>query len=407
MVSPSGQPNKDPRLRLSLGGLLKYKMVAAQSIFVICLVLFSPTWGYAISFTGSTELTSNDLDTDYFTLGLYSDSSCETEATNILTSSDIEYTFSSGTCTISTISIGASSLYLKINGTYHNAIDSYSISASATCTIGEVSASSVLIDLTIGGSDEIITNTPGSTMTLSEGIYTVGLDVINIEATGLDSEPSSMTLSISITAENIGYGVCSKSQSKTITATGDAVIIDTDTTDSSIERANAGNNDFFSDDPPYEFKSSVEEHTPNGQPIYMVEIAATDNPVGGVAVDGNVDFRLSIPAGVKFTIRCTCPGGGNGSKLQLDLTIDGVTKWSRFNYSSTHITGYIFNNNSLGNFAPTIYFEDANPTQVTRDLNDQNYWMSGSVIEIHIYDWNNRNDIPDNMKLDVIFWPTE
>ena len=391
----------------------KHRLSVFSVFAVLCATLFiMPSTGYALTYTAHSHVAFNELCTDYFTIGLYADEDCTIQTTSFLTTSDIFYTLSNGVCTITTISIGNDSMYLKIDNTNHtesNPVSGgpYLITATASCNISGVSASETLIDVIIGDEGLVRTNTVGSEIRLNAGVYKIDLDVVSIQASGLDSSPSNMEITLSINAENTSISNYLKTQTKSIVATSDVIIIDTDTTDQTIQQVNIGNPSFDSEDPDYEFQDSVQEYTSSGQDIYVVQISAVDNPNHGISDDGDVNLRVVIPSNVLFCIRCHTDTGGNGSRLQVNITIDGVTKWCRFIYSNSFSSGYIFNNNSSNTFSPTLYASTSYPTLIERDLNNSGYWMVGEIVEIQIFDYNNTNNIPDNMMLDIIFWPTE
>jgi len=381
------------------------------SIMLVATVLIlSPSIGFAMPFYGNTSVNENQLTTDCFTLGLYSDSLCTIVATDLLTDDDINYSVSNGVYSISTISIGSDSLYLKVDRHTHTEVivgeeSPYLLTATASCYFDDEPADTVSVDIDIGSEGTIRTNNPLSGIRVDSGIYKISMSVSTISDDDLESAPSELTMELCIIATNVASGSCDSGTTVSITTSSEGIIIDTDTANQTIHDANQGNDDFYSDDPPYEFQESVEETNPNGDPIYSIMISAVDNPVQGVADDGDVNVRITIPSNVKFCIRCSSDTGGNNSRLQLNITIDGTTKWVRFNYNNSFRTGYAFNNNNLGNFSPIVYL--APSSSIDRDLNDCNYWFEGDIVEINIFDYQDANNIPDSLMLEIIFWPTE
>lgn len=384
--------------------------------FVAIVMVSSPAVvaGYATpiqSYSATSVCADNSLSVDYFTVGLYSESTCQTAAQNILTSNTIEYTSSGNVRTLSTSSISLSELYLKIDKTnhvWHNDSSTFTVTAESTVKFDNTIVQSAVVSLLFDDTELIVANstTSSGSTELTEGIHSLSFSITDASVE-MASEPSGIVLILSITVEDNNLGVTTSNSSRTLTAVSSAVIVDPTTASNSIEEANQYNPDFNSENPAYEFKPAEEQHNSQGHAYYTVEVSSTSNT--GIAYQGNVDVELSIPSGVKFSIHCYGPGNGTGStnKLQALISVDGSPyKTCTFFYKGSSFNGYIFNNNSSGIFSPVMYTQSSNPTQVRDKLNDSDSWISGNTVNVRLQD-DGSNNIPDNLHLEICLWPTE
>ena len=378
---------------------------AVISILAVCMLAIPFPAAFAES--TSVECSGNGIAASYFSADLFSDSACTSNITALFIDGDVKYNSADVAggkeYSVSTVS-PVIPLYLKI--TASNPAAEFSVSAVTACTFGHASgddddADSSLFTAVFDSDNTLMMDTDGSTsVTLGVGIHSVALTVKSVSAV-MSSAPNSLGLSILFSVEDVFTGTVQAIESKQISASGETVIVDGPTANSSIEEANSNNDSFHGDDPAYEFETAEAITMGTGagaHTVYGVGIRSTDNNSNGIAdSNGDVDLTLAIPSNVSFCIH-VYGANGNDSRLRADIIIDGHNSFALFIYKNNY-DGYVFKSGS------GVVLKKASDSNINNYYTNENLWLKGTVIEIHFSDTGNKN-IPKSLQADIIFWPT-
>ena len=197
-------------------------------------------------YSAVTVNTDNSASASYFNVGLYSDSSCTQTASSMLKTS-AEYMTTSGLNTTYSVNdntdIAADSLYMKIIPVNLSG-GTYSVSADCTCTFRNstqsVSSDSASLSVVLTGESGTVTNPSAETA------YKVSLLTSGFSTSGLNSAPTSMSVTVSIIVTNSNMGIFAGSPSSiTLTSSSSIVITDDTSAAEALEEANADDNNHY------------------------------------------------------------------------------------------------------------------------------------------------------------------
>ena len=359
--------------------------------------------GYATSYTAATASIGNQITTDYFTVGIFSNSGCTSFAQNLL-SDNIEYNVGPDNLkTLHTTAVSYSPLYFKIDGTNHTKSSesaTYSVQASWSCRFNSTTVNGATLTLSFGDDHDIVVTGGGSTtINLQAGVYPFSFSIENASAT-LVSDSISLGVTITIVATEIVNGTTIGSDTVAMTAIGNVPITTPEEAEEAMSDANSGQGSSIGDDPDqYSFEEATTFNT-GSHTVYAIEV--TSNSGTGIAdASGAVQLTLNIPAGSYFAIRCK---GAIKSEadLRFDITVDGVSKWCKITQNYNNWTKYIFNYYKTS-LSPQQFIQGASDYNTRVD--DKSYWMSGNTAELSLR--NVEGTITSDVTMEIILWPTD
>ena len=383
---------------------------AAAIIAVVPILAIGNAFGAMdISITDDETISVNS---DYFSVGIYSDEECTVIPSSILANS-VEYVTTTGDVrTLTTSSISANPLYFRIDGSSHSwssENEFFTVSAVFSCYFDETLVSSAQLTLSFGNELSLKANSENAdgTVNLESGVYPLSFTISNASVV-MAEQPTDININISITVLEGNTGTFIGSCERTLTVGGSVPIVDTDTADISIEAANIENPSIAGGD--YVIQDSQQEGTPDDETtVYTIEIKAKDQ-TGIADGSGHVTLDVIIPTGERFCVRVSGSSATNTTNMfWLTISIDedsatigigdkgknGGQPWSNTVFNTAKNT-----------FGPKqCYSSTFNSDQYLYRANDKDYWMTGNEsVSLHLAGSGGMT-IPSDIKLEIVFWP--
>ncbi len=385
------------------------KSKALELVFVISVVIImtvpaSATGFASPGYNATTASTGNCITANYFTVGFYSDSSCQMFASNILTTGDIEYSSSGTTRTLNTTAVSMPGLYFKIDGT-HQQTEYYTVSATFSCSFDSTPVPNAVMTILFDDDYEIVANSNQSngSVDLAAGVYALSFGITGASV-DMASAPTNLVITLSINVVDNNSGIVNNSSTRTLTAVSSAEVIDTTTATDSVEEANQNNSDFDPDTGNYHINEATSQTTPDGSTtVYSVEINA--NGQSGIANNSHtVSLHISMPSGVYFSVECSGTSSYGTGSLSMNLTVDGVSKTAKLSSTSSGSWKQTAFNNTKGVYSPQFY--KGGTSYYNDHANDRDYWFYGNDVSF-ILTSKSGTTINSDVRLKLILWPTE